>query len=160
MIDHQLVDELKEYIDLHMHMEVYESSFKYSEPILKDCHSFEIDDFIKKHQKPSLQKLMFQYIDDRGLKDADVYKKAGMDRKHFSKIRSIPDYKPRKTTVIALALALELDSEDAEEFLNAAGYSLSGSERYDLAIRFFLERGIYDMHSINETLDYLSLKTF
>lgn len=160
MIDHKLLVELKEYIEFHLHIEVYESSFKYSEPILEECHSFEIDDFIKKHKKPSLQELLFQYIDERELKDADVYKKAGMDRKHFSKIRSNPDYKPRKTTIIALALALELDSDDAEEFLNAAGYSLSGSERYDLAIRFFLERGIYDMQSINETLDYLSLKTF
>ncbi|MBM7619627.1 hypothetical protein JOC95_001479 [Bacillus tianshenii] len=160
MIDHKLLEELKEYIDFHLHLVVYESSFKLSEPILEECHSFEIDDFIKKNKKPSLQELLFQYIDERELNDAAVYKKAGMDRRHFSKIRSNPDYKPRKTTVIALALALELDSDCAEEFLNAGGYSLSGSERYDLAIRFFLERGIYDMQSINETLDYLSLKTF
>jgi hypothetical protein len=160
MIDHKLLDELKEYIDLHMNLVVLESINIFQEPLSEKSHPYEIDDFIKKHQKPSLQKLLFQYIDDRELKDADVYKKAGMDRKHFSKIRSIPDYKPRKTTVIALALALELDSDDAEDFLHAAGYSLSSSETYDLAIRFFLERGIYDMKSINETLDYLSLKTF
>ena len=159
MIEHKLLEELKEYIECQIQLEVYESSFKYAEPLLEKSHSFEIDDFIQKHQKPSFQQMLFQYIDDRDLKDSDVYKKAGMDRKHFSKIRSIAEYKPRKSTVIALALAMELDPGDAEEFLNAAGYSLSGSDRYDLAIKFFLERRIYNIESINETLEYLSLKT-
>lgn len=126
--------------------------------ILEEIQHSELNDFIEANRKPTLSQVLFRLIDQKGLSDSDVYKRAGMDRKHFSKIRSIPNYRPRKNTVIALALALELDYDDTDELLSAAGYSLSDSDTYDLVIQFCLERRIYDLDSVNQALDYFSLK--
>ncbi|WP_201715807.1 hypothetical protein [Rossellomorea arthrocnemi] len=101
---------------------------------------------------------MFQHIDDKGETDAAIYKKAGVDRKHFSKIRSISDYKPGKRTVIALCLSLELSEEETGDMLNVAGFSLSDSDRFDLVIRFCLEKKIYDIDDVNQALYSLKVK--
>lgn len=87
-----------------------------------------------------------------------IYKKAGIDRKHFSKIRSIPDYKPSKRTVVALCLSLELSDEETGDMLSAAGFSLSDNERFDLLIQFCLEKKIHDIDDVNQALDSLKLK--
>ncbi|WP_223701602.1 hypothetical protein [Sutcliffiella deserti] len=159
MLDKKLLEELEEYIQAHLFLETYESTFKMAEPIYeKEQIPYDLDDYLKKNRTLTLQELLFSYIDDKGLKDADVYKKAGMDRKHFSKIRTNPSYKPRKQTVLSLAFALELKAEDVDELLGAAGFSLSNSDTFDLVVQFFLEREIYNLQQINETLDYLSLK--
>ena len=101
---------------------------------------------------------MFSLIDKKGASDPDIYKKAGIDRRHFSKIRSNPDYRPVKNTVIALALALELNKKETDKFLSSAGYSLSDSDTFDLVIQFCVEKKIYDIHDVNQALDYFSLK--
>ncbi|MUV36467.1 hypothetical protein JNUCC1_00269 [Lentibacillus sp. JNUCC-1] len=87
--------------------------------------------------------MLFQYIDEKGESDSAIYQRAGIDHRHFSKIRSNVDYHPKKNTVIALALALELDQAEAEELLEAAGYALSGNNTGDLVIQFCLEQKIY-----------------
>lgn len=76
-------------------------------------------------------------------------KKAGLDRKLFSKIRSNPNYRPRKQTIIALALALELNINEADELLQAAGYSLSQSQTFDLVIEYCIKNQIYNIHDVN-----------
>jgi len=81
----------------------------------------------------------------------------GIDRRHFSKIRSA-NYRIGKNTVISLVLALKLNKKEAEELLNAAGYSLSDSDTFDLIIQYFLEKKIYDILTVNQALDYFSLK--
>jgi len=96
-------------------------------------------------------------IDKKGARDSDVYKKAGIDRRHFSKIRN-PAYRPGKNTVIALALALELDKKETDELLSAAGYSLSDRSISVLVILFFLEKKIYDIDAVNQALHYFSQK--
>ena len=100
---------------------------------------------------------MFRYIDKKGASDSDIYKRAGIDRRHFSKIRSNPEYKPGKNTVIALALALELTKKELDKLLGSAGYSLSDSDTFDLVIQFCLEKKIYNFYDINQALDYFSL---
>ncbi len=163
MLDRELWLELQDYIWQHQNQEMLESRdfICYNEsPILEEKREvFELEEFIEANRKPALQQVLFAYIDRRGVKDSTIYKKAGMDRKHFSKIRSNADYRPKKTTMVSLAFALELDKEETEELLGSAGYSLSGSDTYDLVIQFFLEKKIHDLDKVNEALDNLKLKT-
>ena len=75
-----------------------------------------------------------------------------MSKQHFSKIRNNPDYKPTKSTALALAIALELDMEQTRDLIGRAGYALTNSSKFDLIVRYFLEQGIYDLMQINMTL--------
>ena len=101
------------------------------------------------------QKLLFNHIDRRNLKDSEVYKKVGIDRRLFSKIRSDSNYHPSKETVILLGIALELSEDELEDLLLSASYSLPKNNNFDLIIRFCFKEEIYDLFTINEYLsDY------
>ena len=112
-----------------------------------------IDDFISQNKdEDTFQIKLFKYIDDKNLKDSDVYNKVNIDRRLFSKIRSNKDYHPSKETIILLGLALELKEKEIEDLLSSASYSLPMNTKFDLIIRFCFKEGIYDINQINEFL--------
>ena len=157
MLTQKQLKDLEEYIKLHLHVPVlYEANYYSAKESLE---LIDMEKFIEEKRKSTLQELLFRYIDERGEKDADVYKRAGIDRRHFSKIRSKTDYKPSKNTIISLSLALELTTIQAEELLSSAGFSLSESDTFDLVIQYCLENKIYKMEDVNQALEYFSLKT-
>ena len=107
---------------------------------------------VMKHVGENFQDRLLRLIDERGLTEAEVYKRANMDRKLFSKIRCTPNYRPRKRNVIALAIALELNLDETIDLLGRAEMALSPGSRFDLIIRYCIENGIYDIMEINEIL--------
>ncbi len=114
--------------------------------------------YVDENRNPTFSSELMRLIDESGCRDSEIYSRAGIDRRHFSKIRSNPDYHPGKQTAVALCLALKLDRQQSEQLLSAAGYSLSSSEIFDLIIIFCLENRIYDLSDVNTALVYFSLK--
>ncbi|MBR5559724.1 MAG: macro domain-containing protein [Oscillospiraceae bacterium] len=111
----------------------------------------ELDDLLEQTDA-GFSETLLKLIDRTGKKDSEIYKKANVDRKLFSKIRNNPNYKPSKTTALAFAIALELDLEETKDFIGRAGYALSRSSKFDIIIEYFIMQKNYDIFEINSTL--------
>lgn len=128
---------------------------------LNNYQTLKVDNFINGSNKEShFQELLFKYIDDRSLKDSDVYNKVHIDRRLFSKIRSDINYHPSKETVILLGLSLKLNEDEIDKLLNSASYSLPKNNIYDLIIRFCFKEGIYELKDVNDLLETYNCKSF
>ena len=95
---------------------------------------------------------LLRLIDAKGKTDPEVYKKANIDRKLFSKIRNNPQYQPSKTTALAFAIALELNLDETRDFIGRAGFAISHSNKLDIIVEYFIKRGEFDIFLINDTL--------
>lgn len=110
-----------------------------------------IDDLMRKLDEP-FNAVLLKLIDAKGKTDTQVYKKANISRKLFSKIRTGNGYNPSKRTILALAIALELDLKETDELLETAGYALSHSQKFDVIIEYFIISKQYDIFEINQVL--------
>ncbi len=139
---------ISKYIDTHFE-DIYENVFEDCrfEAVMACCISDELAG-LEETFATSLLKL----ISTKNKDEVEIYKKANVDRKLFSKIRSNPNYSPRKSTAIAFCIALELDHNETTDLLEKAGYTLSRSSKFDIIIEYFIKNKDYDIYAINQAL--------
>lgn len=131
--------------------------FDYEEMLLRES-SYEITskmpnlDGMLNNLDKGFSETLLALIDRTGEKDSEIYKKANVDRKLFSKIRNNADYRPSKTTAIAFAIALELSMDETDDLLARAGIALSQSNKFDVIVRYFIENKKYDIFELNSVL--------
>jgi hypothetical protein len=175
MIDEKLVEELREYLKDHYTPEKdFEKNDIVFSPLVGSFQLFSINgminavsknvssfrdisddasEYIKKNRKPGgFAHALDQKRKEKKLTPAELYKRANVDRRQYSRLMGPEGRHPSKNTVISFALALRLDRGEFDEFLKTAGYSLSNTSSRDVCIMFCIEKGHYDIDKVNAVL--------
>lgn len=148
MIIYLAISELEEFVLPDELITRIDELLGYNEEIYLDGS---IDEIIAKESESFAQRF-FRLVDEKGLTDAQVYNKANVNRKIISKLRVNPDKNVDKKTALALAVGLELNINETEDFIKLAGYALSPRIKFDRIVRYFIENGEFDINEINEAL--------
>ncbi|GED68010.1 hypothetical protein BRE01_17120 [Brevibacillus reuszeri] len=156
-IDENYVDDYVDYRRQNQFLQVELDAIKAADAdapksiIFEEMKTGGLEDLVGDLDEPFAETL-FRLIDAKGKTDVEVYKRANLDRKLFSKIRRNKGYMPSKCTAIALAVAMELSLDETDDLLERAGYVLSRSQKFDVIIQYFITSCNYNIYEINEVL--------
>ena len=165
-VPREMIAELKQFIVENLEYETGENVFERREffgsevsfaipGFASAAFSFNLSDIVNKRERSFADELI-ALVRKSGRKPSDVYNRALLNRQLYSKIISDPNYRPKKLTALALAIALELTLEQTKAFIARAGYALTRSSVTDLVVEYFISRKIYDVMMINAALDELN----
>lgn len=155
LLTKELLEQLDQQIKLLRIMAEVES-----EVIICECRMelSGLDERLAKADEETFAEYLLRYMDERGADPVEVYKRAHLNRRFLSKLRTNRKYKPHKHTLIAIAFGLELSADEAEDLLDRAGYSFSPYDVEDVIAKFFFEQGIHNLFEVNEALDRYDCK--
>jgi transcriptional regulator with XRE-family HTH domain len=127
-------------------------------PLHDSAKANTLEGFMAQQANESFSEMLFRLIREKGLREPDIYKRAGLTPQHFSKIRSDRSYKPTKETVLSLAIALRLTLPETKDLLRTAGLAFTHASKRDMVVEYCIINENWDIFSINEALDALGLE--
>lgn len=142
--EYSLSDDMEPELIVHdaMEMPACPSSSRFDDDLESELRKMDVP----------FSEMLLHLIDAKGKNDVEVYKKANIDRKLFSKIRKGHGYTPRKPTILALCIALELTLQETIELLARAGYAFSRASKFDIIVEYFITHRRYNIFEINQVL--------